>query len=57
MTEFLAAAGPAIPTLAGLKFSSAEFGELAGVLALRTRWIHSYTHTLIHSYTHTLIHS
>jgi len=37
MAEFLDKAAAAIPTLAGIKFSSADFGELAKVLAVRRR--------------------
>merc|ERR1711936_402462 len=36
MTEFLIQGGKAIPTLAGIKYSSAEFGELASILAVRS---------------------
>jgi len=37
MTEFLMKAGPEIPTLAGIKYSSAEFGELASMLTVKNR--------------------
>jgi len=36
MAEFLIKGGKAIPTLAGIKYSSAEFGELASILAVRS---------------------
>lgn len=37
MTEFLIKGGKVIPTLAGVKYSSAEFGELASMLTVRNK--------------------
>jgi len=37
MTEFLTKGAAAIPTLAGIKYSSAEFGELASMLTVKNK--------------------
>merc|ERR1712107_818802 len=36
MAEFLQEGGKSIPTLAGIKYSSADFGELAQMLAVKS---------------------